>query len=282
MLVVLVCAAGAGGYWLSLRYERKQALAQLTSTDPAERKQAAWKIGDDMPDQAAALLEALATEKDSDVREAMIYSAGRCGERLLAAEMLAGGESSRQETADRLRGETGKDDMQSRIFDAARDRAMHDESGYVRAAAWLAAARTDPERSRALLATVGSTTDAWDQIGVAQAWAELADLRGLEVAMHWTVSGNEAQRQVASRALSKFVAPLLEAVGRWPLEADLKDGKPWTPQLVEQVRERIAGLDLNALARDTMEKIAKADRVRRHTAKLNKARDRIRRVLFAG
>jgi len=226
-------------------------LLSIGSTE--QRKQAAWRVAEERAgvEASLAIRPRLETgeEPDPDVREAYVYALGRVGAAGFA------------ETVETL--------------------ARTDESGYVRAAAWLALARIDADRFRQLVAAQPTPDDPWDRIGVAQGWAEHGDYRGLDELLHWAVHGDHSQRVVAGRALYSSLAPVLEAVGRWPLDADPQPGEPWPAELLTQVAVRATGLELESLAREVWSRFEATKRVRRNVRRLTGARERLAQLLFS-
>jgi len=237
----VLCAGGLALLGSQLRQRAELRLA-LRCDDPQTRKQAAWTIAD-RADRALEtdLIDRLGVEPRADVREALVYALGVLGDR--------------------------------RSFGVVEATLDSDPSGYVRAAAWLAAARIDPAQFRILARAAGRPEDAWDRVGVAQGWLSLGDVRGVEELLAVAGTGEAAQRHVACRALAKWLRPLLEAVGRWPLEAAQEQVRPWPPELVAEIRRRCAGLDMQALADQTRRWATEGARVRRLVNKLNRARD---------
>jgi hypothetical protein len=232
-----------------LRYREKMTRA-LRSPDPQDRKQTAWAIIE-RPDpvlEAFIVRGVTGNEPDPDVREAYVYTLGKLGQR--------------------------------RNFAAIESAIDADASGYVRAAAWLAAARCDPEHFRTLTETRRQPEHPWDQIGIAQGWFYLDDVRGVDILLHWALAGDDPQRQIASRALFKWLRPLLDATGRWPIDANVREGQRWPAELVSEVERRCAALDLQAIADDSRRHHAPAERVRRNVTRLTRVRDRLARLLF--
>lgn len=234
------------------RSEADEVLALLRAADPDARQRGAWRAA---REPTAAALELMAAqlaagrEASPDVRESYVYALGRAGA--------------------------------VRYFDLVAQAVRGDESAFVRQAAWLAAARLDPARFRALAAEVPVGDDPWDRIGLAAAWLTLGDLRGVPDLLDGAADGTPAQRQVCSLALSRGLAPLLEAAGRWPLDAWLRESETWPEALVAEVRRRCLGLDLQAIADDTLAHAARQAALRRNVARLTGARERIARLLRA-
>jgi hypothetical protein len=104
--------------------------------------------------------------------------------------------------------------------------------------------------------------------------------RGVEALLHWAASGSPAERQAASLALYRGLAPLLDMIGRWPIQFEVREGDAWSPELVDKVQRRYTGLPLQAMANDLLRHVPRATAVRRNVERLNGARDWIARVLF--
>ena len=158
---------------------------------------------------------------------------------------------------------------------------VNDQSGYVRQAAWLAAARSDPDRCRDLLNSPPRNTGVWDRIGAAQARLQLHDTRGVDELLRFAARGDPGQRTFAGRALYRTLAPAMTAVGRWPLNASVNPDGSWPRELVDEVERRLRRLDLHALMRETWVHVQRSDRIIRTKARLAGARDRIARILFS-
>ena len=255
--LVAVVAAGvvlvAAYFTYDVLLERKddRLLSMLRSGNPELRKRGAWftleQGGSAAIEFIARQLE-LGQEPSADVRESYVYALGHAGDqqyRDLVATLLA-----------------------------------DDPSGYVRQAAWLALARLEPRRFVELADSYPPTDNPWDQIGRANAWLHTGDVRGMQTLMHWARQGNADQQLVACAALYKGVLPLLEAVGRWPLDAHVREGQIWPPELVAEVERRCAGLDLQRIADDTRPHLATARRVQRNAYRMTSARNRIAKFLL--
>lgn len=254
-LTLLSLALLAAGVLLAatLRARHDQAaLRLLHSDDPDDRKQGAWIAADQASPHAHALLAQRLREQheaDPGVREAYVYALGRSG--------------------------------QPQYFDVLAAVIMGDDDAYVRQAAWIGMARVAPDRFRDLTATTPPRDDTWDQVGLAAAWLEVGDTRGVGELLRYAVEGDPQQRRVASLALYRGVAPLLDAVGRWPIQANVREGQPWGPELVAEVRRRCGMLDLQAIADDLRPHLARAAGLRRNVARLTSLRDRLARFFQA-
>ena len=156
-----------------------------------------------------------------------------------------------------------------------------DADGYARAAAWLAAARIDPEHFRTLAQTRAQQRRLWDRLGVAQGQLMLGDVQALNELLQWVRAGDASQRLVASRALFKWLRPLLAVAGRWPADSTVREGEAWPAEFVSEIERRCAELDLQAIADDTRRHAARTDSVRRSANRLARARDGLAGVLFA-
>lgn len=227
-------------------------LNALRSTDAATRKQAAWRVAGGGYPKAASLLRRLLSDRriaEADVRESHVYALGQLGD--------------------------------ARDFDLLSGLLVNDQSGFVRQAAWLAAARADPGRCLALLASAPMSTEAWDRIGSAQARLQLRDTRAVDELLHLAAEGDTGQRAVAGRILYRTLAPAMTAVGRWPLDATVNPDGSWPHELVDQVERRLRFLDPHSLMNDTWVHVQRSDRIIRAKARLAGARDRIAGILFS-
>ncbi len=189
ILVLLLGASGAFWFWSAGQPDR-DALNLLGQDNPDTRRLGAWMAARERAPKALAEMArrlAASSETSPLVRESYVYG-------------LAHGT------------EPGQLDVLEQIVSA-------DPSPYVRQAAWRALARRDPGRF-GTAARAGTTyDDPWDQIGLACGWLEVGDTRGVDTLLHWAANGSAEQKQVASLALSRGLAPLLEAAGCWPLYA---------------------------------------------------------------
>jgi len=230
---------------------RQRLLAGLESPDREVRRQAAWTAAELRQTAIAPrLIEQLAgREPDEGVREAYVYALGRMGD--------------------------------PAYFDALTTVIRDDPSGYVRCAAWLAAARADPQRTRARLAVAPPPTDPWDRIGQAQARVATGDVSGFEELLYRAEHGEAPRREVAARALYKWLRPLLDAAGRWPLDANAREGEIWPEALTAELRQRCAELPLAQIAADTLQHAPRSEQFRRNVWRLTRARERLAAVLFA-
>lgn len=256
-LVALLFAAlllpGLG--WLGLlavnRHEQSLTLRELRSAEEDARRRAAARVAEaPFPAALDAIADALVrrVHDDPDTREAFVHALGRAGARAHMAAVEA-------------------------TLDA-------DPSGYVRAAAWLALARIDAQHMRTLLVSDRPRDDAWDRLGVAQARLCAGDVGDVDALLGLAETGEPGQREVASRALHKWLRPLLEAVGRWPAEADPAEGEAWSARLIHEVRQRCRELRLQEAADAVWPCVEAAHAVRLNVRKLTSARDRLASVLF--
>lgn len=229
---------------------RLEIRAALASDDARVRKQAAWRaIEEPDPFSEVALTQmVLGGEEDAAVREACVYALGRIGkpENFAAVEFAI--------------------DL--------------DDSGVVRASAWVAAARLDPDHCRRLLESAKSG-DEWDRLGVAHARLLLGDVSDVATLLTLAESSDWGLSCGAGAALQRGLRPLLEAIGRWPLKSDPPLNAPWPAGLIATVRERSNEIDLAALAADTLPRIAEARRAKRGIEKVKTARERISAWLFS-
>ena len=226
-------------------------LEALNSHDASARKQAAWRVGQGGYPKAAALIRNLLADgnlADSDVRETHVYVLGQLGD--------------------------------ASDFDLLSELLTGDESGYVRQSAWLSAARCDPAGCRALLESVPLSSDVWDRIGTAKARLQLRDAGGIHELLGFAAEGDLNQRVASGRALYASLAPALTALGRWPLEAAVNADGSWPRELVDEIGQRCAGMDLQTLVNQTWTHVERSQSVIRNKARLTGARDRLARFLL--
>ncbi|MFH1748241.1 MAG: hypothetical protein ABIG44_14495 [Planctomycetota bacterium] len=232
-VVAVVLVAGTAvclTYMLRNGEDDGTALKLLRSDDPERRKLGAWLTADE-PSATATEFMAKALregqESSADVRESYLYALGRS--------------------------------QASEHFSLVASLSSNDPSGYVRQAAWLAMARMDEERFRKLAdqaninlaAREVSTGQAWDQLGLANAYLRIGDTRSVTTILHWAQHGDADQKLVACGALHKGLAPYLEVVGRWPLGSEVTEGQIWPPALLQELAQRCEALDLQAIADDS-------------------------------
>lgn len=254
IMLAVPLAAGAALLYAGVGariYAYPRRVARLNSADPQQRKQAAWSVIERRDVRFETLLarKLLGGEPSADVRESYVYSLGRLNDPSLfpTIETLLNSESD----------------------------------GYVRAAAWLAAARSDAHRFANLAVASPVRGDDWDRIGQAQAWLALGDTRGVDVLLRVAAGGGEQLRYVASRALYRWVRPLLDVAGRWPLEARVGEGKIWPGELVAEVARRCGTLNLQAIADGISKHQRAAACVRRNQKRITDAREDLVGLLFA-
>jgi len=230
----------------------KTVLEMLSSDNNEHRKIGAWLAADlgciAGVDFIARAIE-LGLERVPDVKEAYVYALGRSG---------------RQEH-----------------FPIVASVVNADPSGYVRQAAWLAAARIDPDRFRELAAPIDDSADLWDRMGVAVGLLEIGDSSRLAYLFEAALDGPADHKLIACNALYRNIGPLLEAVGRWPIGARAYRGRTWPPEFLAEIRKRCGELDLQALADDTRPQMAAAKRLQRDARRLASARNWVARLLSA-
>jgi hypothetical protein len=248
-LILLVLFLDDTGRLGTLR-GRSELRRQMQSPDREQRKQAAWAVIEQpIPELEELMVRGvLGGEPDAGVREAYVYALGNLADQ--------------------------------RYFAAVETVIDADPSGYVRAAAWLAAARIDPAHFRTLAETNPGPGDPWDRLGIAQGRLFLGDVRGARELLEQARSDSDARRCVAGRALYKWLRPLLDAAGRWPLAAEVTEGQAWPPEFVDEIERRCATLDLQALADDTRQHDQAAAPVRRYIMRINGARKGLVSLLF--
>lgn len=251
MMIVagFVLLAGATTtYVVQTRHDRA-AVILLRSDDSEARQRGAWQAAHEDTPWAAHLLPSL-LEKETvpAAREALVYALGRAG---TAAS-----------------------------FDALLDVARTDATPYVRHSAWLAAARVAPQQFATTADKLTPGPDAWDRIGWAQAWLEVGDARGVPDLLALLDSAQRDHALGARGAVLRYVAPLLEMVGHWPLAAPSEAADEWTPAFVAELRARCAAVDLAELARALATDRTRLTRVQHDVGRLHRARERIARLLF--
>lgn len=243
--------AGAAYAYRQFRAARLESkvLGMIDSDDVERRKRGAWAAAEFSLNRAyQRIQDSMSEEPSPAAREAFIYALGRRG---------------------------SADD-----FDRLIAYARGDASGYVRQAAWVAAARSDPTRTRGLLEPLPPGGGPWDKLGVAQAWLVLRDVRGIDKLFDFAAGDDHSRRIIAARALSKAVRPVLDSLGRWPLDADAQLGQAWPRGLVDEVRRRCARIDLQTALEHTDYYWERSQQVRRNKARLTGARERIAGFLF--
>lgn len=223
----------------------------LESDDSQQRKKGAWLAADSenhaMEDLIASRLRDN-IEHDPDVRETFVYSLGR--------------------------------NADSRHFETILHELENDPEGYVRQAAWLAAARIDPVRTGTLVDNPGLCRDDWDRLGIAQVRLQLNQASGFTDLFRFAVDSDRSMQSVAARALVKSLQPVLDAVGRWPVTMPATPADEWSPEVFGELKRRCDSVDLQFALADTMLHAERSMQVRRNEKKITVARDRIAKVLF--
>jgi hypothetical protein len=250
VLLAVVLLAGGAVTWqrIATRHDRRAAVL-LASTDPADRAEGARLIAAE--DARAALdtvVELLPSEPDAVAREAYVYALGHAG-----------------------------NPQQVQLITPL---VENDPDPYVRHGAWLAIARLDPAAFRRLEQDTPPGPAPWDEIGRAYGWLEVGRTDGVPTLLHWAADGSPNHRRGAAAALYRGVAPLLEAVGRWPLHTDVDLRYPWPPAVVDEVARRCEGLDLQAIMDHLRPHVARGAQARRDAGKLQRARERLTWALF--
>lgn len=243
---------------LAPRWSRAQfrydLLARLHDGEPVERKRAAWTVADyagayrDAKVEMALVRGVMGDETNADVRESLVYTLGWIGDPTHA--------------------------------DAILHAATLDETGLVRCAAWLAAARVDAQLVRRWLREVPPPDTDWDRLGRGQARLWIGDMSGLTDVLQVAKVGTLDQQTVACRALHKTLRPLLVAVGRWPVDADPPVGRTWDADLLAEIERRCTTIDMQRIADDTWPAFQQTTAVRREVQRMNHGRDLIASLLF--
>ena len=165
-------------------------------------------------------------------------------------------------------------------FSLVAELASADSSGVVRQAAWVAAARIDPAAFEELAESYAGGDDVWNEIGLALGYLHAGDVGDVPALLGRAGDGEEAIRLVVSSGLSQELVPLLEVAGRWPLDADVREGEPWPPALVTEIERRCASIDLQDVADRVRLHRAAARRLERDALRMTSARNWIARLLF--
>lgn len=249
--VVVLSGTTALGLHLWSQHSTIRLMKMLRAADSSTRQQAAWMVAA-RPSATARdyLLAQLAEGLESDplVRESYVYALSQVGN--------------------------------PTSFDQLWKIAEKDPNPYVRQSAWTGAARLCPGRFVARAPSPSECADPWEQIGVAHGWLLAGDMRGTEALFRWAVHGSEDQRRIASVALLRGVAPLLEAIGSWPLDPPVERHKPWPTEFVARIEQACTPLDLQALADSIVPHARVAAKVRRDVGRLHNTRDRLASWLF--
>jgi nucleotide-binding universal stress UspA family protein len=255
-LLAVVLGAGLAGFWTLTRLRHNHAVVRLLESPAADsRKQGAWVAARERIPEALGYIDGRltsASEEDRNVREMFVYALGRSG--------------------------------RPEYFETVARVVRQDPDPYVRQSAWLAAARLDPARFRQLARREPPLDGAWDRIGRASAWLETGEVRQADITLllERAAAGDLDQKRVCSLMLFRTVAPLLEAVGRWPIEYSVHQGEPWPDELVAEVERRCHQVDLAAVAEDTRPHLARAAAVRREVGRLNNTREEIASLVLGG
>lgn len=227
----------------------------ISAGDTKDAKPAAWLFAE-APRGSMSKVEAALTEKASDpdlpaeVLESYVYALGR---------HFAG---------------TG----QNTALIAAVIR--RDTADFPRQAAWLALARIDRQKYLSLANEYAQSENLWDQWGILRGRLELGDFSDVGLLWRWGAGDDWDRRQHAARMVKWRIAPLLEAVGRWPLELESVPTDSWLPEHFALLRARIEGVDLVALAADSLVHFERSGPVRSAMGKVTGGRDRIKQWLF--
>lgn len=253
LAIATLAAAGCAvlGVWINALVREELVEARLGSPDPEIRQRAAWSAADERYEECLAIVRNSVRdgiERDPQVLEAFVYSLG-----LVRA---------------------------ASDWDIVAPLAESHAEGLIRQAAWLAAARIDPDRCAIVLERTPPPRDDWDRLGRANAQCQLGRDGGVATLLALARNGTDSQRIIASRSIAKFVKPALEALGRWPLDLEAPIGSAWRADELDQIASRcsVAGLGPVMSVAQTAE--SRSREIRRKQSKLTRARERIARVLF--
>ncbi len=229
---------------------RAHLVAGLNATSVAQRQRAAWAVIEHPDPLLIAELEqrVFGNEREPDAREACVYALG-C---IAAPSSLP----------------------------ALTHAAQLDEHGGVRAAAWLALARLDATQFQQLAQSAPTDGDPWERLGIAQGRLWLFDPTGIDALLDAVAHGDHAQRMIATRALRRSVAPLLDAVGRCPANLLGPSDAPLNADLVAHLRERCAEQDLQPIAAALQRLEPSTRALRREVGRLARARGHAAELLF--
>lgn len=228
---------------------RSMNLRALRTGDGATAKQAAWWVADHGRIQYAAVIrEALQRpEISDDYREALVYTVGRL------------------EDAD--------------AAPALREVLDNSDSGVVRQAAWVALARISASIFRTTVQE-RAARDVWDELGFAQGRLYIGETGAVAAVLRIAGEGDINQRQIACRAITRVIRPILEAAGRWPAAFDPRPGDIWALDQIDLVAGRIRTVDLAAVAEGTLRHAEAAGGVQKNVRRLASGSDHIARLLF--
>ncbi len=253
-LAVLVAAAGL---YATVRprviaeFRRARLDMRLDSADADERIRTAWSLAEN-PDPfliAKLVQKIMGDESDAGAREAYVYTLGR-----MANPLYLG---------------------------AIRYATEGHEAGPVRAAAWLALARTDKAEFKKMAESGGNVGDDWDEIGLAQGWLVCGDFRGVATLLRFVTDDNEDKRYACSQSLWKHIRPLMDATGRWPIAPAVVEGQPWPIELSREVSKRAAAMNLEGIRADTRPHLQATESLRQTVRRLTAGRERVVRWLYS-
>ncbi len=224
----------------------------IASGSVEARKQAAWRLADrgvwaPACDQMAAALADPDPNAaiDEHVREAYAYALGQIRD--------------------------------PRATDALLHTVQSDASGFVRQAAWVALARVAPRTFEQQAAA--ATDNDWDELGRLCGRMELRDFAAAGQLVDLARSDQVWLREVAKRAVAKWLGPTLDAAGLLPIGLAETRPEAWSSEDVAALARRVNWIDLPAAARATEQQLAAARDVRRTMGKLITARERLARLL---
>ena len=254
LMVAAILAVSAvvvvAGLWRTAA--ERQVMHLLTSPHEEARRQGAWQAVKRSSRPAADFMYAALSqdrELSPGVRESYVYAMGRMPLKSALPLLL------------RL--------------------ARTDESGFVRQAAWVTAARLNFEQFRAAAREVENRADTWDRIGIAAALIEADDCSQLDLLFDAAANGDDFQRNIAGAVLRRYLRPLMQAAGRWPVNADISVDGIWSPAFIAEVRRRAASLNLPQIAAYSRPEQQGTEALRRAIGRIYGARARLVHALYS-
>lgn len=224
--------------------------ALLTSGSAADRRAAATRVADGAAAQVVdALAARLVREPDAGVRESYLHALGTTGD--------------------------------PGYFELLTARAVDDPDAYARHSACVAAARCEPMRFRTWLAAAPPSTTPWDELGRAYAGLLAGDAQRVPDLLRLLANAPADVQRTTRRYVLRSVAPLLDAVGNWPIAAPQDAEAAWPRAIVDELARRCAATDLQQVLDNLAPLRARTAAVHHNAGKLLKARQRLAWLLGA-